>query len=408
MISNAGLPRPSLTAGKKKEIRETLDFNERTRYQAQDRAGGLLVEEDTRGGGCMENPETIYTLRNEQTDEIVASYDFVREFRHCNGLSVSPDGTQILGEFYAKEGGRELVEIPLDTKGFFRRPIDFLRRKKILPKKRIFKTADDIDHFDIGPKKRVAISSEDTLYLHTPKGGLEKRAQFSTQINTVEYLEDGQLLVSAGSTDWPEFYLFDQDGRSPKFLPQGGFDPEANEARLSRLSNRSRGASASQDNKLVALVRDNEELVLYHRQSGEVEELGLNQHPDRPGTVFSGSRGEYKAQWSADSRFFLQPASETNKDGQTRDFMVVDLESKEKHLIPSTREFKVVGNTVSFQAVTGEAVQLDLTELESMKQQAWYSPAILGSAPSTEDVGEIKIDEQGILVGEVFLANQDV
>lgn len=152
----------------------------------------------------------------------------------------------------------------------------------------------------------------------------------------------------------------------------------------------------------MVAVAHHQSLFLYNRESGEHLELGPNTSPEKPEQKF----GDGEAwSWTPDSAFLAVPANWTN-EGDTRDVLVWDLEKETSFLLPSTREFEIDGNTFKLLAVDGHRYQIPAGNLAQVREQDWYAAAILGGQPNAEDIGDISRQEDGIIVGDVFLPDQ--
>lgn len=154
------------------------------------------------------------------------------------------------------------------------------------------------------------------------------------------------------------------------------------------------------EKRVLVRVR-NEGLFVYERASGQATSLGENTHPSRPDIDFSWH--DWKVEFSPDERFALQATYE--KPDQSRDLLVWDLDHKEKFLVPSVREHALSedGSRLKFRALDGKSREVALTELGKLPHEDWYQRALLGMGASAADVGDIELEENGILVGDHFL-----
>ncbi len=106
---------------------ELKDAFTRSNSDSYDQAPGseLRVQHHSSGGGCGGSPSSVFTVNDG--DQQVTQHDFKDKHRYHSGLSIGPDGRQILAQ-KSTDTGYARTEIPLATKSLLGTPLNYIRR----------------------------------------------------------------------------------------------------------------------------------------------------------------------------------------------------------------------------------------------------------------------------------------
>lgn len=370
--------------------------------------------------------EHSYTYRRMTCDDVyLGFYDlplYHDRFQMSGQVALSPDGDQAIGQRRRKDGGYELVELPLRTRSLTGKIGNFLRRAMKLTPRQIVKLPQPADAFDLGPNGKIAVAMGKSVHLYDREHGLTPWKTFQDTIQDVQYLDDGTLAVLTEKRMGPDFHLF--QGEESLTLPFRQVDPQ-HHARL--LENRCQGVDLGQD-----LKPEERERFLDNSQWLQKEIGGWKPHQSLGPGLVAVHDGPAPTLWSYDASRGVATATTRL---QAHDLIAVDpgrklalspsgshllqlneqpghvpvWETRTGHLLavlPHVREVALTEEGVRFIDPAGTQHQVALEEIGSVKNQPWYRKALtaglLDSQPVTTGHG-LRQEGDRLRVGGHFL-----